>query len=48
MKVEIIKSLTDNFKFFAKQTEIEFWLAKDLQHLLDMKEEKEEYYESIL
>ena len=36
MKIEIIKSFTDNFEFFAKQTEtgIEFWLAKDLQHLL--------------
>ena len=36
MKIEIIKSLTDNFESFAKQTEIgiEFWLARDLQHLL--------------
>ena len=36
MKIEVIKSLTDNFESFAKQmeTEIEFWLARDLQHLL--------------
>ena len=36
MKPEIIKSLTDNFESFAKQTEtgVEFWLARDLQHLL--------------
>ena len=36
MKVEVIKSLTDNFESFAKQTEtgVEFWLARDLQHLL--------------
>lgn len=34
--MEIIKSLTDNFESFAKQTEtgVEFWLARDLQHLL--------------
>ena len=36
MKIEVIKSLTDNFESFAKQMEtgIEFWLARDLQHLL--------------
>ena len=36
MKIEIIKSLTGNFESFAKQTEtgVEFWLARDLQHLL--------------
>ena len=36
MKIEVIKSLTDNFESFAKQTEtkVEFWLARDLQHLL--------------
>ena len=36
MKVEVIKSFTDNFESFAKQTEtgVEFWLARDLQHLL--------------
>ncbi len=36
MKTEIVKSLTSNFESFAKQTEtgVEFWLARDLQHLL--------------
>ncbi len=36
MKKEIIQSLTNNFESFANQTEqgIEFWLARDLQHLL--------------
>ena len=36
MKIKVIKSLTDNFESFAKQTEteVEFWLARDLQHLL--------------
>ena len=36
MKHEIIHTLTDNFESHANQTEegIEFWLARDLQHLL--------------
>lgn len=36
MKHEIIHSLTNNFESHANQTEegIEFWLARDLQHLL--------------
>ncbi|MBU2492650.1 MAG: DNA damage-inducible protein D [Bacteroidetes bacterium] len=36
MKKEIIKSLAENFDSFANKTEnnIEFWFARDLQHLL--------------
>lgn len=36
MKKEIIQSLTSDFEAFAKKTEsgVEFWLARDLQHLL--------------
>ncbi len=36
MKTEIIQSLTKNFESHAKQTEngVEFWIARDLQHLL--------------
>lgn len=36
MKIEIVKSLTDNFEAHSHQTEneIEFWFARDLQHLL--------------
>jgi DNA-damage-inducible protein D len=36
MKKEIIKSLTQNFEDYANTTEsgVEFWLARDLQHLL--------------
>ena len=36
MKIEIVKSLTSSFDFFANQTEtgVEFWLARELQHLL--------------
>ena len=36
MKIEVIKSLTDSFESFSKQTEagVEFWLVRDLQHLL--------------
>lgn len=36
MKNEIIHTLTNNFESHANQTEdgIEFWLARDLQHLL--------------
>ena len=36
MKKEIIQSLTQNFEDYANATEsgVEFWLARDLQHLL--------------
>lgn len=36
MKNEIIHTLTNNFESHSNQTEegIEFWLARDLQHLL--------------
>ena len=36
MKKEVVKSLTDNFETHSHQTEngIEFWFARDLQHLL--------------
>ena len=36
MKTELIQSLTDTFEGHAQQTEsgIEYWLARDLQHLL--------------
>ncbi len=36
MKKEIVKHLTEDFESHANQTEngIEFWLARDLQHLL--------------
>ena len=36
MKVEIIQSLTNNFESCAHTTDdgVEFWLARDLQHLL--------------
>ena len=36
MKNQLIHTLTNNFEGFANQTEegIEFWLARDLQHLL--------------
>lgn len=36
MKVEIIQSLTDNFESCVHTTDdgVEFWLARDLQHLL--------------
>lgn len=36
MKTEIVHSLTDTFEAHAQQTEggIEFWLARDIQHLL--------------
>ncbi len=36
MKTEIIQSLTTDFESYAKKTEngVEFWLARDLQHLL--------------
>lgn len=36
MKTDLIHSLTDSFEAHAQQTEggVEFWLARDLQHLL--------------
>ncbi|MEQ1533123.1 MAG: DNA damage-inducible protein D [Sideroxydans sp.] len=36
MKIDLIHSLTDSFEAHAQQTEsgVEFWLARDLQHLL--------------
>lgn len=36
MKTEVIYSLTKTFEEFAQRTEsgVEFWLARDLQHLL--------------
>lgn len=36
MKTELVQSLTTNFEAHAQQTEtgIEFWLARDLQHML--------------
>lgn len=36
MKKELIATLTENFELHAQQTEggIEYWLARDLQHLL--------------
>lgn len=40
MKRELIQSLTDDFEAHAQETEggIEFWLARDLQHLLGYSE----------
>ena len=36
MKHELIHTLTENFEGHAQQTDngVEFWLARDLQHLL--------------
>ncbi len=36
MKTELVQSLTTTFESYAKQTEggVEFWLARDIQHLL--------------
>ena len=36
MKIELVRSLTENFEAHAQQTEggVEYWLARDLQHLL--------------
>ncbi len=36
MKSELVQSLTTTFESYAKQTEggVEFWLARDIQHLL--------------
>jgi len=40
MKIDVIHSLTDSFESHAQQTEggVEFWLARDLQHLLGYSE----------
>ncbi|MCK4448285.1 MAG: DNA damage-inducible protein D, partial [Candidatus Marinimicrobia bacterium] len=40
MKKEIIKSLTNEFESFVNFTEqgLEFWFARDLQHLLGYSE----------
>lgn len=40
MKTDMIHSLTDAFESYAQQTEggVEFWLARDLQHLLGYSE----------
>lgn len=40
MKTDLIHSLTDSFEVHAQQTEggVEFWLARDLQHLLGYSE----------
>jgi len=40
MKIDLIHSLTDSFEAHAQQTEggVEFWLARDLQHLLGYSE----------
>jgi DNA-damage-inducible protein D len=36
MKTDLVQSLTQNFEAHANRTEsgVEFWLARDLQHLL--------------
>ena len=36
MKTELVQSLTTTFESYAKQTDggVEFWLARDIQHLL--------------
>jgi DNA-damage-inducible protein D len=36
MKSDVVRLLTDTFEAHAQQTEgrVEFWLARDLQHLL--------------
>jgi len=40
MKAEIIKSLSNNFEDHSQTTEngIEFWFARDIQHLLGYSE----------
>lgn len=40
MKTELIQSLTENFEGHAQQTEtgVEYWLARDIQHLLGYSE----------
>ena len=36
MKTEVVRTLTDTFEAHAQQADngVEFWLARDLQHLL--------------
>ena len=48
MRIEIVKSLTSSFGFFANQTEtgVEFWLAGELQHLLGY--EKQANFQSVI
>lgn len=48
MKIEIIKSLTNNFESYAKKTDngVEFWLARDLQSLLGY--EKWDNFKSVI
>ena len=48
MQIEMIRSLTTNFKAYSKQTEtgVEFWLARDLQHLLGY--EKWDNFKSVV
>lgn len=40
MKTDLVHTLTDTFEAHAQQTEsgVEFWLARDLQHLLGYSE----------
>ncbi len=40
MKTELIQSLTETFEGHAQQTEtgVEYWLARDIQHLLGYSE----------
>lgn len=40
MKTEVVQTLTENFEAHAQKTEngIEYWLARDLQHLLGYSE----------
>ena len=40
MKKEIVKHLTNDFESYTNQTQngVEFWFARDLQHLLDYTE----------
>ena len=48
MQIEVIRSLTANFEAYSKQTEtgVEFWLARDLQHLLGY--EKWDNFKSVI
>ena len=48
MQIEIIRSFTTNFEAYSKQTEtgVEFWLARDLQHLLGY--EKWDNFKSVV
>jgi DNA-damage-inducible protein D len=50
MKTEQIHSLTETFEAHAQQTEsgVEYWLARDLQHLLGYAKRLEEGILKIL